>query len=127
VRMHARTLLDANLINRRWNATTARTVLAAWRASGTSLSAFARENGVGVWRLGWWRKQLEAGQSSRPARQGAPIAPLTFVPATVTSSSSTRARIAVRLPSGVEVEAADANALPVQWLAELARALGREP
>jgi len=127
VRMRARTLLDANLINRRWNATTARSVLTAWRASGTSLTAFARENGIGVWRLGWWRKQLEAGQSSRPAPRTAPIAPLTFVPATVTSSGSTQARIGVRLPSGVEVEAADANALPVQWLAALARALGREP
>jgi transposase-like protein len=118
--------LDADLINRRWDATTARTVLAAWEASGTSLSGFARKHGIGVWRLGWWRKQLEAG-ASRPAPRATPIAPLMFVPATVTSSGSTRARIAVRLPSGVEVEAADASALPVQWLAELARALGRGP
>jgi hypothetical protein len=118
--------LDADLINRRWNAATARTVLAAWEASGTSLAGFARENGIGVWRLGWWRKQLEAG-ASRPVPRATPIAPLTFVPATVMSSGSTRARISVRLPSGIEVEATDASALPVQWLAELVRALGREP
>ena len=122
--MRARTLLDANLINRRWNATTARTVLDSWRASGTSLSGFARENGIGVWRLGWWRKQLEAG-ASRPVSGATPLAPLTFVPAMVTSSGSAQARIAVRLPNGVEVEAADVCALPVQWLAELARELGR--
>lgn len=124
MRMRARTSLDPDLIKRRWNAATARKVLGAWRASGVPLAVFAREHGIGVWRLGWWRKRFDAGAG--PREGGAvPIAPLTFLPAAVVSGGGERAQIAVRLPSGVEVEAADVNALPVQWVAELARELGR--
>jgi hypothetical protein len=57
--------------------------------------------------LSWWRKRLEA--------EG--VAPLAFIPATVTGGS----RVAVRLPGGIEVEAADVTALPTSWIAALAR------
>lgn len=121
--MRAGTTIDADLVEGRWNATTAGTVLAAWQASGMSLAAFGRWHGIGVWRLNWWRKQLGAGAAGQ--RKGlAPVASLSLVPATVVSSSGgTRDRISVRLPSGIEVEAADVNALPVEWLARLAREL----
>jgi hypothetical protein len=121
--MGARTSLDADLIAGRWNAKTARKVLGVWRASGSSLAAFGREHGIGTWRLGWWRKRIEAGAGQRVGR-ATPMAPLTFLPATVVSGGDAGARVAVRLPGGVEVEAADVNALPASWVAALARELG---
>jgi hypothetical protein len=48
------------------------------------------------------------------------VAPLTFIPATVSES----ARVAVRLPGGVELEG-DIASIPADWVAALARALGR--
>jgi len=121
--MRARTSLDTDLIAGRWNANTARKVLGAWRASGSSLAAFGREHGIGTWRLGWWRKRLEAGAGRRTAGATA-VAPLTFLPAMVVSGGGAGARVAVRLPGGVEVEATDVSALPASWVAALARELG---
>lgn len=113
--MRTRGLLAGDLTGRHWNETTAERVLAAWRESAMSLSAFSRSNGVKAQRLSWWRKRLEAG--ARPAT----VAPLVaFIPAVVTGS----ARVAVRLPGGVELEG-DVAALPAEWVAALARALGR--
>lgn len=73
--MRARTSLDADLIAGRWDAKTAGKVLGAWRASGSSLAAFGREHGIGTWRLGWWRKRIEAGAGQRAGR-ATPIARL---------------------------------------------------
>lgn len=42
----------------RWGASDARTVLAAWRASGESLAAFSRRHGLSYYRLQSWRKRL---------------------------------------------------------------------
>ena len=89
------------------------------------MAAFAREHGMGTWRLGWWRKRLEETDAERTKEGGASsLAPLAFVPATVTRSGPARP-IAVRLPGGVEVEAEDVSALPAAWVAALARELGR--
>jgi hypothetical protein len=116
--MRARTtVVEPDLKKRRWTAATARAALEAWRKSGLSLAGFARTHGVGVWRLGWWRKRMEGGAQ----RRATPIVPLTFIPATVASAG--RTRIAVRLPGGVEIEAADAEALPAGWVAALVRQL----
>ena len=100
-----------------WNKTTAERVLAAWRGSAMSLSAFGRANGVNAQRLSWWRKRL--GESKAGARS-ATVAPLAFIPAAVVGS----ARVALRLPGGVELEG-DAAAIPADWVGALARALGR--
>ena len=126
--MRPRISLDADLISHRWNARTARKVLAAWRASGASQAAFGREHGIGTWRLGWWRKRLEeTTDAERTKKRGASsLAPIVFVPATVTRSGPARP-IAVRLPGGVEVEAGDVSALPTAWLGALVRELGRRP
>jgi hypothetical protein len=76
----------------RWRAPEARKVLARWRASGLSASAFARVNGLAnPQRLCWWRKRL--GESDAMA-----LAPLTFIPAAVTGAA---AATIVRLPGGV--------------------------
>ena len=117
--MRARKSLDLNLTSGRWDATTAGRLLKAWRASGQSLVAFARERGIGSQRLYWWRKRLRA-------EAGTPIAPMAFIPATVTGAVPA-ARVAVRLPGGVEVDATGTDAVPAEWVAALVRALASKP
>jgi transposase-like protein len=51
----------------RWTAADAATVLADAAASGLSLAAFARREGVEVRRLYRWRRELSAGHEKRPA------------------------------------------------------------
>ena len=46
------------LANRYWRAAEAEQVLAAWRRSGRSAAAFAREHGLSVARLLRWRARL---------------------------------------------------------------------
>jgi hypothetical protein len=79
--VRARKSLAAALIGRRWNAATVGEVSTAWRGSDTSPAAFARAHGIGVWRLGWWRKRLDAGAGGRNGRT-TQLAPLTFLPVT---------------------------------------------
>jgi transposase-like protein len=100
---------------RHWSANQARTTLAAWRRSGLSLSAFARKRGVNAQRLSWWRKRLSDGEAGRGA--------VAFIPAVV---GGTAPSVTVRLPRGVEVEAAELAAVAPKWLAELVRALERQ-
>jgi len=114
--MRTRRLLAADLTRRHWNETTAARVLAAWRESAMSLGGFARANGVKAQRLKWWRKRIEAGASETAAS----VAPLAFIPAAVMGS----ARVALRLPGGVELEG-NVAAIPIEWVAALARELGR--
>ena len=89
-------------------------MLAAWRESGMSRSGFARASGVGAERLRRWRHRLDDGADATPAT----VAAMAFIPAAVVGA----ARVAVRLPGGVELEG-DAAALPADWVAALARAL----
>jgi hypothetical protein len=114
--MRTRRLLVTDPTRRHWNETTAGRVLAAWRESAMSLGDFARANGVNAQRLKWWRKRIEAGTSE----PGASVAPLKFIPAAVVGS----ARVALRLPGGVELEG-NVAAIPIEWVAALARELGR--
>jgi transposase-like protein len=51
--------LEAVAARPRWTEGDAAEVLAAWRASGESLSAFAHELGVGRQRIERWRARLE--------------------------------------------------------------------
>lgn len=109
--MHA-----ADLTRRHWTEGTASRVLAAWRESEMSVNGFARASGVNAERLRWWRKRLDDGEHGTSTAAAA----MTFIPAAVVSA----ARVALRLPGGVELEG-DAGALPVQWVAALARELGK--
>jgi len=52
--------------NRYWSEREGRAALAAWRASGSSMAAFARAHGLEPRRLGWWNRQL--GAERGPAR-----------------------------------------------------------
>jgi hypothetical protein len=114
--MRTRRLLAADLTRKHWNETTAARVLTMWRESAMSLGGFARANGVKAQRLKWWRKRMEAGSSETAAS----VAPVAFIPAAVVGS----AHVALRLPGGVELEG-NVAAIPIGWVAALARELGR--
>lgn len=90
--------------------------MAAWRASEMSLNGFARASGVSTERLRRWRQRLDGGADATSTA----VAPMTFIPAAVVNA----ARVALRLPGGVELEG-DAGALPVQWVGALVRELGK--
>jgi transposase-like protein len=112
--MRTRGLLTGDLTRKHWNERTAARVLGVWRASSESLSGFARTNGLNAGRLRAWRKRLEGGAHALSPS----VAAMTFIPAAVVGG----ARAVVRLPHGVELEG-DTAALPVDWVASLARAL----
>jgi transposase-like protein len=96
-------------------------VLTAWRRSGESLAAFAREQGVNVQRLSWWRRRL--GDGGKVARVVEPVA---LIPAMVTPRllAGGRGRVVVRLAGGVEVEG-ETSAMTGAWVADLAREVGK--
>jgi hypothetical protein len=102
----------------RWREAEARQVLALWRESGLSASAFTLANGLAnPQRLCWWSKRLKK-------REATALAPLTFIPAAVTSAA---AATVVRLPGDVVLELADVTAVPTSWVAALAAELKRQP
>jgi hypothetical protein len=111
---------STSLAGRRWRQEDAEVVLATWEKSGLSLSGFAVEQGVNVQRLSWWRKQLEkrgrVGRSRRKRRAAA----VSFIPAVMSGSPP---MVVLRLPRGVEIEVADAAAVPPAWLAATVKAL----
>lgn len=76
---------------RRWKASDARTVLAAQAASGLSLAAFARREGLSPTRMMWWRKQL------RPRPGSTPPASPRWVPVTIRPSALVQAAAHVEI------------------------------
>jgi transposase-like protein len=102
-----------------WTDEQAQRVLAAWRASGESVAAFAARVGFSAQRIYWWRERL--GEAERPISP-----PTQLVP------------VAVRLPVGDPVQAAAAievldqhlrvevrslDTQSARWLADLVRSL----
>ena len=101
----------------RWREAEARRVLALWRESGLSASAFTQVNGLAnPQRLYWWNKRLKK-------RDATALAPLTFIPAAVTAAA---VATVVRLPGDVVLELADMTAVPTTWIAALAAELKRQ-
>lgn len=100
----------------RWTAADAECVFAAWRRSGKSLTAYARERGVSVQRFYYWRKR---GLAFETAAAGAPP---TFAAAIVRPSSTVATlRIGAEIALELEVPAA----VPAEWVAALVRAVTR--
>jgi hypothetical protein len=54
----------------------ARALLAAWKASGSSLSAFARGRGLGAERLRWWKKRLSHSSPDSQASSSVRLLPV---------------------------------------------------
>lgn len=104
------------LAERRWGADEARRVLAAWRRSGLSMNAFAREHGFVAQRIGWWRQRVAAGGAELPR----------FVPVVVRPTAdmaSTNVAVVLRSPRGTAVEVLDAQAVSPEWLSQLVNSL----
>lgn len=95
----------------RWTAEDAARELRAWAESGETAAEYARKRGLKTQRLLWWKKRLgDAGREERT----------TFIPAIIRPA-------AVTLHAGGDVvlEIADAAAVPPEWLAAFAVAVGR--
>lgn len=98
----------------RWTKEDARAALDAWEASGKSLAAYAREKGLTVQRLHWWKRRLGSADASAEAISG-------FIPAVIRAS----AVATLRIGSDVALEIADPCAVPAEWAAAFASALAR--
>ena len=97
-----------------------RTVLATWRSSGLTITAFCRSHAITVSNFYRWRNILEQLDPSPLPSTDATVPPA-FVPVRVIPDTL----IEVILPSGVQLRVplgADA-----QQVARLAQALGGEP
>lgn len=101
---------------RHWTADDARAVLAAQRASGESIRAFAARLGVRAKRLSWWRSRLGEWSGTR-------VHAAAFAPAIVQERAALvermRGAITVRLPTGELVEVGDTSAVKAGWVAAL--------
>ena len=77
-----------------WREAEARVVVAAWRRSGETLAAFARQRGVHPRRLARWARRLEGGKRGAAVHfhRVRPVAP-----------AAREARIEIVLGGGVEV------------------------
>lgn len=56
-----------------WSEVEARGALSAWRKSGLSIEAFARERGLVPQRLYWWRRKLEPPKAETKALAMLPV------------------------------------------------------
>jgi len=66
---------------KRWNEEHGKRVVAAWRRSGLNMSAYAREIGVGVERLMYWRDRVDKKET------------VSLVPVRIRSSASCQVRV----------------------------------
>lgn len=94
-----------------WTDEDARRVLAAWRRTAEPLATFAREHGLGVNRLYWWKKRLgvERAQSQ-----------LELVPARIIDAEEVS--VIVRIANNVSLEITKASPrLIAELIGELMR------
>jgi hypothetical protein len=86
-----------------WREEDARAVVAAWRASGERLSAFARHHGVEPRRIARWNRRLDtaAPLHFHPVRVTGVVAPKTY-PAAIEIELPSGERI--RLPRGFDAD-----------------------
>ena len=108
---------------KQWRADEAREALRAWQASGLSMGAFARQEGMSAQRLSWWRKRLGDWATSNGG-----VSELRLVPVVTSVSaevvSQTRAIAVMRLPGAVVVEF-DAGQVSARWVAEVSQEVSR--
>lgn len=106
--------------DRKWTEAEARAVLAKLKASGKSLSRFARERGLTEQRLYWWKARLgkptKGGVRKRPKRPH-------LAPVVLTGVGMGGAAAIVRI-GPVEFEVIDPARVAGRWVMDVAEALG---
>lgn len=123
-----RSSLAAPWPQQRWTTRDARRVLAAWKASGLTLSAFARRRGLQVQRLSWWKRRLEGAPHHANTSASSTTPPAPFIPLTVCAAEAEAPAAMVELvDGGLRIELRALEAASVTWLAALVRALGEAP
>jgi len=114
---------------RTWTADEARSVLAAWRASGLSICGFARKHGLTAQRLSWWRKRLGAWEDVVVSDGADPVERGSFVPVVMSTIESGQGGgtgvVSIHLRGGMSIVISEPSAVEPQWLARLISELGR--
>jgi hypothetical protein len=110
---------------RPWTEPEARRVIEVWKASGETVSAFARHKGLLRQRVYGWCRRLGLGPAKEAAREAREMSVPAFVPVTVRAapSSSTGAAVTVCTPDGLRIEVAELDATSAAWVASLVRSL----
>lgn len=106
---------------RDWTEAEARRVLAACKASGLSMRAFAFREGLLPRRLYWWTKRLGLHRTSRRRNETA----MRFVPAVITADAPRpRALVTLRIGAKTAMEI-DPSAVSASWVAAVMTELER--
>lgn len=110
------------LRSKRWTSPDARRVLDAWKRSGVSVQAFAREHGLNEQRVGWWKKRFAVWREGARSEESP-----AFAPAVVTGESEEggAAQVTIRFATGTVIEVADTTLVPAAWITKLVAGLPR--
>lgn len=107
----------------RWSETDARALVDAWLESGRTIEAFARDAGIGAWKLRYWSSKLSTEKLSRSRRRDDEQR---LVPAVLTVGGKQGGpMVVVRLPDGIEVELHDVAQVEVEEIGRLVASLRR--
>lgn len=100
---------------KKWRADDARRVLAAWKDSGLSMSAFGHRHGFDAQRMAWWRGRVPTtAMTLVPVKVREVVAPVRNV-----------APVSLVIDEDVRIDVADPARVSPAWLAMVAGALSR--
>jgi transposase-like protein len=127
--------LASELRGRRWSEADGRRVVAAWKASGESVFAFAARVGLDAPRVYWWRTHLakrggkaaSAGKRDTHHRVLAPLVPVTICESTIAGQVTTRGcpSVVVEATGGLRIEVSEVSSTTAAWVAALVSSLRR--
>lgn len=108
----------------KWRTAQGERVVTAWRASGMSMTSFARKHGLNVERIAYWRDRVPS--NSAVLARVEPKNARAFVPVLVRPSAESRAASMSLSAGGERIDVFDAQRLDPRWLADLVCALNAE-
>jgi hypothetical protein len=112
---------------RLWTEPEARRVIEAWKASGETVSAFARRAGLLRQRVYCWRERLGFAPAKEAAavHEALEMSVPAFLPVTVSAplAPSASAAVTVCTRDGLRIEVAELDAMSAAWVASLVRSL----
>jgi transposase-like protein len=117
----------SELLRRHWSQADARVVLETWRGSGLTMSAFARQHGIGLSRLSGWKQRVGDVSSRRSGTKktaDANAGDLAFAKVIVTGASKQGAPAATVRVGIVELEIHDPERVDGAWVSKMVSALG---